>query len=165
MHGYISDLPNICRYLGTLKAVPTLDKLSVLIGENIDRYTCTQLAHIAYAYGNCRLHSKYLFALLAKQLQEKIQYASNHDLTTIANAFGKSEAFALAKHRDMELFNILSHMAKVYLNSQDLNNVADPEISTRVVRAFCTLKINDITLFNTILENVAERPYNYPPAW
>ncbi|GFE54758.1 hypothetical protein BaOVIS_021620 [Babesia ovis] len=222
---YFIDLPNICRYLGQLRAVPTLDKLSLVLCENVDRYTFTQLATIAHAYGTCRLHCKYLFATMAKQFEEKLSYASNSDLILVAEAYGKcmvynygllaqislelqkrmsslplsdaqhgltgtptkhciatllqpvtvqvqrptlndilrlAEAFTVAKHRDMQIFEILSQMTKLYI--QDGANTVDPQVPTRVVRAFCNSKINDIPLFTSILASMSTRPYNYAPS-
>ncbi|GIX64286.1 uncharacterized protein BcabD6B2_37210 [Babesia caballi] len=225
---YFIDLPGVCHYLGRLKAVPTLDNLSVLLCEKIERYTPAQLAQIAGAFGNCRLHSKYLFALLARQLEAKIHNASNEDLTTIASAFGRCmvynfrlfaltslemqrrlsptfkhpdpyrdltysptrhcmavlqqpitvqlqrpsvhdllrlvEAFATAKHRDLQLCDLLSQMVRSSLNGGQTADPSDPTVATRVVKAFCTLKVNDVPLFVSILKKVAERPYNYPPS-
>ncbi|KAK1938717.1 hypothetical protein X943_003749 [Babesia divergens] len=222
------DLPNVCRYLGLLKAVPTLDKLSIQLCENVERYSPHQLALIATAFGNCRLHSKHLFSLLSKQLGATIHHASNKDLTTIADAFGKCmvynygtlasislemqkrltsefqdatlhtalfttpirhcmvniqnpvvvhvtkptmhdildlvEAFSRAKYRDVTLCDLLSQMVRSELARCDHRNVINPEIISRVLRTFISLKVNDIPLFLSILTDAAARPYNYPPS-
>eukprot|EP00371_Babesia_bovis_P001330 XP_001609977.1 hypothetical protein [Babesia bovis T2Bo] len=86
---YFIDLPGICNYLGKLRAIRTLDRLSLVICENAERYTFAQLATVANAFGRCRLHSKYLFAQLARHCNEKLHVASNKDLILVAKAYGK----------------------------------------------------------------------------
>lgn len=224
---YFIDLPKVCSFLGSLKAIPTLDKLSIQLCENIDRYTTSQLALIAEAFGNCRLHSKHLFSLISKQLDFNINLASNEDLISIADAFGKCmiynygtlglislelqkrlsnevtrpavhsdmytlpnrhcmaniripatanigkpslgqlislvEAFAAAKYRDTVMCDLLSQMIRSELSLRNHKDAMDPNLVTRVVRAYSSLKVNDIPLAVSVLDNMTEHPYNYPP--
>ncbi|GBE61461.1 hypothetical protein, conserved [Babesia ovata] len=225
---YFIDLPGVCHYLGVLRAVPTLDKLSIMLCEKIDRFSPTMLAQIAGAFGNCRLSSKHLFSLIARHLENNIHYASNGELATIAMAFGRCaiynygmlasisqavqkrfspalhvmnsnrelistpsrhcllnlqqevtvharrpslpdlillvEAFAVSKHRDTQLCDIISQMVQRDLASRTATEVTNPDVHRRIVRSFCSLKITDIPLFLSILDYITARPYNYSPA-
>ncbi|KAK1442859.1 hypothetical protein BgAZ_303770 [Babesia gibsoni] len=223
---YFIDLPNVCRYLGQLRATPTLDKLTMLICENLERYTPNQLGLIAGAFGHCRLHSKYLFSLLAQRLEANMHLATNQDLIAVADAFGKCmiynygtlasisleiqrrladefvkpnvpvelfttpnrhcmlniqnpitvsitrpsmlelgvvEAFAATKYRDMFICDVLSQMLRYELARGRVDDVCNPNIVTRALRAYRSMKVNDIPLFVSILDHAAKQPYDYPP--
>lgn len=56
-------------------------------------------------------------------------------------------------------------MVRSELARCDHRNVMNPGIISRVLRTFISLKVNDITLFLSILTDAAARPYNYPPSW
>ncbi|CDR95333.1 hypothetical protein, conserved [Babesia bigemina] len=220
---YFIDLPGICHYLGSLRAVPILDKLSIVLSENIDRYSPPQLAQIAGAFGSCRLSSKHLFSLIARRLENNIQHASNGELATVAMAFGRCAIYnyrllasisqevqkrfspalhvmnshrdlvsapsrhclfslqqevtvhaqrpsladllqLVSKYRDSQICDIVSQMVRRNMSSLTATDVANPDVHRRIVKAFCSLKINDIPLFLSILDNIASRPYNYTPA-
>ncbi|KAK2194967.1 uncharacterized protein BdWA1_003559 [Babesia duncani] len=81
-----------------------------------------------------------------------------------------AEGFALCKYQDLVILDWISQKLQgrllKSLNSKEDNvnyEIPNPHLTTTVVGIFCKLKVNDVVLFETILDHVSTYPFDYPP--
>ncbi|AFZ79159.1 hypothetical protein BEWA_020050 [Theileria equi strain WA] len=174
---YFLDLPNVCRYLGSLKATSALDKISTHLCERISYYSPNQVAKIADAFGTCRLHNKYLFSIAAKHFEANLNSASNDSIIIIAKAFGNCMVynFKLLKALSLELQRRLSNdisideFKDIYSveSKHSMANICKPENVTinkpklehivGLAESFASLKLQDFSLMEILSSKLVER--------
>lgn len=174
---YFLDLPNVCRYLGNLKATSILDKISNYLCAKITYYHPNQVSKIADAFGSCRLHNKYLFSIIAKHFEASLGSASNDSIITIAKAHGNCMIynFKLLKALSLELQRRLSNdtcteeFKNIYptqsrhsmanLSKRINNDITKPKLEHIVglAESFASLKFQDLSLIDILSSKLVAR--------
>ncbi|KAF5153618.1 hypothetical protein TpMuguga_02g02580 [Theileria parva strain Muguga] len=99
---YFTDLPTVCLYLGNLKCVDAIEKVTYHLIERMEYYSPFQLGRISSAFSSCRIFNKYLFSLLATRFISLIDIAENASISSVARGFANCMVY------NFRLFNSVS---------------------------------------------------------
>ncbi|BAM40010.1 conserved hypothetical protein [Theileria orientalis strain Shintoku] len=173
------DLPAVCYYLGNLKCVEALEKVTYHLIERMEYYSPLQLGRIASAFSSCRLFNKYLFSLLSTRFRSLIEIASNSSIISVTQAFANCMVY------NFSLFNTVSFEFQRRVNRDILHtkermvNTAHltfsfkppkepPSLSELVElgECFATAKYKDLGYFNmlsALLVDHVNQPDQFDP--
>ncbi|XP_952422.1 uncharacterized protein TA12395 [Theileria annulata] len=102
-----SDLPTVCLYLGNLKCVDAIEKVTYHLIERMEYYSPLQLGRICSAFSSCRIFNKYLFSLVATRFISLIDIAENASILAVARVILQF-AFSNCMVYNFRLFNSVS---------------------------------------------------------
>ncbi|UKK02186.2 hypothetical protein MACK_001541 [Theileria orientalis] len=176
---YFTDLPAVCYYLGNLKCVEAIEKVTYHLIERMEYYSPLQLGRIASAFSSCKLFNKYLFSLLSLRFTSLIDIASNSSIISVAQAFGNCMVY------NFSLFNTVSfefqrrvnkdilHTKERMLNTAHLTFSFKPPKEppslgelVELGQCFATAKYKDLSYFNmlsALLVDHVNQPEHFDP--